>query len=108
MLEHEMTNRTAGMHDEGAALRSIVEGTATETGERFFASLVKSLAKALNTHAAWVTEYLPESRRLRAHALWMGGHHVPDYETKIDGTPPLDWQRVWRTYATPPTRGVTL
>ena len=43
MLEHEMTNRTAGIHDEGAALRSIVEGTATETGERFFESLVKSL-----------------------------------------------------------------
>jgi len=87
MLEHEMTNRKTGIHDEGTALRSIVEGTATETGERFFASLVESLAKALNTHAAWVTEYIPESRRLRAHALWMGGQFVPNYETKIDGTP---------------------
>ena len=45
------------------------------------------MAKALNTHAAWVTEYIPESRRLRAHALWMGGQFVPNYETKIDGTP---------------------
>ena len=41
--------------DEYAALRSIVEGTATETGEQFFASLVKSLADALDTHGAWVT-----------------------------------------------------
>ena len=76
MLEHEMTSRTAGIHDEGTALRSIVAGTATETGERFFAALVESLAKALRTHAAWVTEYLPETRRLRAHALWMGGQFV--------------------------------
>lgn len=30
--------------DETAALRSIVEGTATETGERFFAALVENLA----------------------------------------------------------------
>ncbi|MEW6248670.1 MAG: sigma 54-interacting transcriptional regulator [Nitrospirota bacterium] len=73
--------------DEGAALRSIVEGTATETGERFFASLVQNLAKALNTHAAWVTEYLEESRRLRALAFWMGGQWVRDYEIDITGTP---------------------
>jgi len=52
--------------DETAALRSIMEGTATHTGDRFFQTLVESLARVLGTHGAWVTEYLPESRRLRA------------------------------------------
>jgi len=73
--------------DEEAALRSILEGTATETGERFFAALVENLAKALRTHGAWVTEYLPESRRLRALAFWMDGQWVRDYEIAIAGTP---------------------
>ena len=52
------------------ALRAILQGTATETGHRFFSALVQSLAKALGTHGAWVTEYFPETRRLRALAFW--------------------------------------
>ena len=73
--------------DESAALRSIVEGTATHTGDRFFQTLVESLARALGTHGAWVTEYLPESRRLRALAFWLGGEWLQDFEQMIDGTP---------------------
>jgi PAS domain S-box-containing protein len=73
--------------DESAALRLIVEGTATETGARFFATLVESLARVLNTHGAWVTEYLPEVRRLRAIAFWLGGEFVEDFEHAIAGTP---------------------
>lgn len=73
--------------DEDAALRAILEGTATETGERFFAALVKNLAQALNTHGAWVTEYLEESRTLRALAFWLNGQWIHGYETRIDGTP---------------------
>jgi len=46
--------------DVDAALRTILEGTATETGEQFFKALVKNLATALNTHGAWVTEFFPE------------------------------------------------
>jgi len=73
--------------DEDAALRAIVEGTATETGERFFAALVENLAKAMNTHGALVTEYIQESRRLRALAFWLGGEFIDDYEYDIAGTP---------------------
>ena len=73
--------------DEDAALRAILEGTATETGERFFAALVENLAKAMNTYGAWVTEYIEESRRLRALAFWLGGEFVHDYEYDIAGTP---------------------
>ncbi|MDT7041423.1 sigma-54 interaction domain-containing protein [Candidatus Nitronereus thalassa] len=73
--------------DEEAALHTILEGTATETGERFFQALVQNLSKALGTHGAWVTEYFPETRRLKALAFWMGGEWIHGYETPIDGTP---------------------
>jgi PAS domain S-box-containing protein len=73
--------------DESAALHTILEGTATETGERFFTALVENLAKAMHTHGAWVTEYIKESRRLRALAFWLGGEFVHDYEYDIAGTP---------------------
>lgn len=73
--------------DEDAALRAVLEGTASETGQKFFAALVKSLAQALDTHGAWVTEYLPETRRLRTIALWLDGQWVENYEFDIAGTP---------------------
>ena len=73
--------------DEQAALRTILEGTATETGERFFSALVQNLAKALGTDGAWVTEYLKDCRKLRALAFWMDGQWVQDYEADIAGTP---------------------
>ena len=69
------------------ALRMILQGTASETGERFFLALVDNLARALGTHGAWVTEYLPESRRLRALAFRLGDTFVENYEHAIDGTP---------------------
>jgi len=73
--------------DEGTALRTILEGTATETGERFFEALVENLAKALHTHAAWVTEYLPESRRLKALAFYLNGSFLKDWAMDLAGTP---------------------
>ena len=77
----------AAWRDEQAALRMILEGTASETGERFFMALVENLARALGTHGAWVTEYLPQTRTLRALAFRLGDQWVQDYEHPIDGTP---------------------
>ena len=73
--------------DEDAALRMILEGTATVTGERFFEALVQNLASAMHTHGAWVTEYLPETRSLRALAFWLDGELIDDFEITIDGSP---------------------
>jgi len=73
--------------DEETALRTILEGTATVTGERFFDALVENLAKALHTHAAWVTEYFPESRRLKALAFYLNGAFLKDWEMDLAGTP---------------------
>lgn len=73
------------MTDE-AALRLVVEGTVSETGTAFFRALVRNLATAMGTIGAWVTEYLPEQRRLRAHAFWLKGEFVEDFEYHIAGT----------------------
>jgi PAS domain S-box-containing protein len=81
------TIHSSGNPNEDVALRIILEGTATETGERFFEALVVNLSKALNTSCAWVTEYLEESRRLRALAFWAYGEFIHEFEVNIDGTP---------------------
>ena len=72
--------------DENSAIRRILEGTATETGDRFFDALVVNLAAALNTYGAWVTEYLPQTNQLRAIALWMGGAMTHDFTYDVTGT----------------------
>src|SRR5437016_1590811 len=68
-------------------LRAILEGTAGETGERFFAQLVRNLARALDVRGVWITEYLKQSRRLRAIAFWFDDDWITDYEYAIAGTP---------------------
>jgi PAS domain S-box-containing protein len=72
---------------ETDALRTILRGTARETGERFFQALVENLAAALGTHGAWVTEYVPETRSLHALAFRLGERWVGEWKREIDGTP---------------------
>ncbi len=71
---------------EEEALRLVVSDTSAETGAEFFRALVKNLSQALGTLGGWATEYLPQERKLRALAMWIGDHHVDDYEYVIDGT----------------------
>src|SRR5262249_40579538 len=73
--------------DELAALRSIVEGTATETGQDFFKALVANLSKTMGTMGAWVAVYLPAQRVLRAVAMKMRDDWRYEFEYPIDGTP---------------------
>jgi PAS domain S-box-containing protein len=73
--------------DEDAVVRAILEGTATETGEAFFAALVENLCKALDTQSAWVTEFIEKSRQLRSLAFWADEELLPNFEIDIDGTP---------------------
>src|SRR5262249_26732373 len=70
-----------------AALSRILEGTASEIGEGFFRALVENLAAALGTRGAWVTEFDPQRRRLRALAFWLSGQWVENWEADVDGTP---------------------
>ena len=77
-----------GRHrDQASIIRAILEGTAGETGQAFFAALVRNVAAALGVAGAWVTEYLAGPRRLRALAFWFENRFVPDYEYAIAGTP---------------------
>src|SRR5215813_2624500 len=72
---------------EGDALRLVVEGTVSETGTDFFRALVRNLARVMNTTGAWVTEYLREANRLRAHAFWLNGAFLERYEHGVANTP---------------------
>src|SRR5512145_119193 len=71
---------------EQEALRLIIEGTASESGKEFFRALVKNLATVMGTAGAWVTEYLPEARRLRAYAFWLNGRFLENFDYDITGT----------------------
>jgi PAS domain S-box-containing protein len=86
MMEDYLTTAVR-IEDENAALRAILEGTATVTGERFFDALVANLAKSLNTHSAWATEYLEASQQLRVLAFWADGRLTKDFLIDIAGTP---------------------
>lgn len=79
-------SRQRSVLGEEAALRLVVEGTVSETGTEFFRALVKNLATVMGTAGAWVTEYLPEASRLRAHAFWLNDSYVEEYEYEVAGT----------------------
>jgi transcriptional regulator with GAF, ATPase, and Fis domain len=90
-VSEQHIDRDASAHrrpalDEDSALRLLLEGTAKVTGKDFFRSLVKSLAGALGTHGAWVTEYDAPTRMLRALAFYMDGKFIA-WQARIDGTP---------------------
>lgn len=77
---------TDGEINEDAAIRMILEGTANTTGEPFFDALVINLAKALQTHGAWVTEYFPETNQLRAIAFRLGDKMIHNFVYDVTGT----------------------
>jgi PAS domain S-box-containing protein len=73
--------------DENAALRSVVEGTASETGERFFRSLVDNLRSALGTMGAWVATLDVARGELRALAMRMSDDWYDGFAYSVEGTP---------------------
>ncbi len=73
--------------DENKLLGFLADGTAAETGTRFFRALVRNFSQALGTCGAWITEYRAEEHRLRALAFWLNGDYVEQYEYDIRGTP---------------------
>src|SRR5260221_8624155 len=68
-------------------LQHLLEGTASKTGQEFFKELVRSAALALNVTGAWITEYLPERRGLRAISFLLNRGVIAGHEDKIDGGP---------------------
>ena len=78
---------TTDTPSDDAALREIVEGVESETGDRFFYSLVKHLASALGCEYAFVSELLVDRLRFRTLAVWGRGTFLENFETPLDGTP---------------------
>jgi len=78
---------TSAQHPDDVALRAVVEGVEAEIGERFFASLVRHLASALDVKYAFVSELLSAERRFRTRALWGRGEYLPNIELPLAGTP---------------------
>ncbi|MGA6971087.1 MAG: sigma 54-interacting transcriptional regulator [Candidatus Binatus sp.] len=72
---------------DDAPLREIVEGVESETGDRFFYSLVKHLASALGCEYAFVSELLADGLRFRTHAVWGRGSFMENFEVPLEGTP---------------------
>jgi PAS domain S-box-containing protein len=70
-----------------SALRLVLEGTASEIGEGFFRALVENLSRAVRTRGAWVTEFDPRARVLRALAFRFDGQWIEGFEQPVDGTP---------------------
>src|SRR6266852_1682926 len=78
---------TAQTLSDDAALREIVEGVESETGDRFFYSLVRHLASALGCEYAFVSELLEDRSRFRTRAAWGRGSFMENFEIPLDGTP---------------------
>jgi PAS domain S-box-containing protein len=69
-------------------LRHITEGTAGSTGDEFFRSLVKHLARALQVRYSFVAECTDETKkRVRMLAFWQGEDFGINIEFPLAGTP---------------------
>jgi PAS domain S-box-containing protein len=73
--------------DPATLLRLIAEGTASATGTEFFRSLVSSLAGALDTSCAFVTEFMDGNTRVRPLAFWNAGEFLDAPEYPLAGSP---------------------
>jgi formate hydrogenlyase transcriptional activator len=78
---------TTDTPSDDAALREIVEGVESETGDRFFYALVKHLASALGCEYAFVSELLVDRLRVRTRAVWGRGSFMDNFEVPLVGTP---------------------
>lgn len=74
------------------ALRSIVEGTATQTGDFFFRACVKHLALALNVRYALIAEVIHKDGQQFAETLafWHDSDFGDNFQYNLSGTPCLD------------------
>jgi PAS domain S-box-containing protein len=74
--------------EQSDLLRTIVEGTAADTGEEFFRSLVRHLAQALNVRYAFVGEWREQaSAKVRTLAVWSGTDFLEPFEYDPRNTP---------------------
>jgi formate hydrogenlyase transcriptional activator len=72
---------------EDTALRAIAQGVESEIGARFFSSLARNLALALDVQYAFVTRLSDDGTHFKTLALWQRDHFAEDVELPLTGTP---------------------
>jgi PAS domain-containing protein len=90
-LSRELAERNRAAQDlreQSALLRAIVEGTAAETGEEFFASLVTHLTAVLHLQYAIIGEVQGDRiKKIHTLAVSAGGALVDNFEYELAHTP---------------------
>jgi len=75
------------LRDHLRALRAVVEGTASGTGQAFFHSLVRHLAEAMEVNYAVVAEFPEAPPNVRTLAFWERDRIGRNFEYDVTGTP---------------------
>lgn len=86
-LNQQLQQEIAARKQAQQTLQRLVEGTASDTGEAFFSSLVQNLAQALQVRHAFVSEYVSSSNTLRSLAVWGDGTLCENFESSLALTP---------------------
>ena len=90
-LSRELAERdrvAQDLREQSDLLRAIVEGTAAETGEEFFASLVTHLTSVLHIQYAIIGEVQGDRiKKIRTLAVSAGGALVDNFEYDLTHTP---------------------
>lgn len=79
---------------------AIVEGTASDTGEKFFRSVVENLATSLGTMGGWVARLNADHTELRAISLKVREHWWENFVYRLRGSTTSRCRRshaLWRS-----------
>ncbi|MBD2093407.1 PAS domain S-box protein [Microcoleus sp. FACHB-1515] len=88
IINRELEKQIAERQRTEEALRAIVAGTASVTGQDFFPALVENLAIALNVRYVMVSEKVNDSLdALRTLAFWSGDRLAENFEYALAGGP---------------------
>lgn len=83
-----LTHTLQDLQEQSHLLRTIIEGTAADTGDEFFASLVTHLTAALNVRYAVIGEVVgEEAKTIRTLAVSVGGTLVDNFEYALEHAP---------------------
>ncbi|HEY9848088.1 MAG TPA: GAF domain-containing protein [Leptolyngbyaceae cyanobacterium] len=87
-INRELQREIAERQQAEQVLKSIVAGTASVTGEKFFSALVQNLATALQIRYAFVAEVSDnQTEQLRTLAFWADGQSEINFEYDLKDTP---------------------
>ncbi len=88
MTDARLPRRSGDRYQLGEALRTIIEDTSGVTGQSFFRTLVRQMAKVLGMRYSAVSELAgPGQDRVRTLAMWVGEDFGLNFEYTLSGTP---------------------